>query len=55
MGIVGALLMAFGFWAVEPVFHVILTVLSAGVLVSCKKFITINSNFCTASTGIVLK
>lgn len=31
MGIVGALLMAFGFWAVEPVFHVILTVLSAGV------------------------
>ena len=31
MGIVGALLMAFGFLAVEPVFNVVLTVLSAGV------------------------
>ena len=34
MGIVGALLMAFGFLAVEPVFNVVLTVLSAGVTVS---------------------
>ena len=31
MGIVGALLMAFGFIAVEPVFNAVLTVLSAGV------------------------
>lgn len=31
MGIVGALLMAFGFLAVEPVFNAVLTVLSAGV------------------------